>query len=264
MAPAIEKYVMARTMNQLRASMPDAPPAPTFQTHQLDFDTEEEAEFYRGMSGVIQKRWKALGSESALEKLQLFMRLRQLSLHPQIYIDARKKALHGQYNREDWDGSSTKFNEICKMVEKGGVHKWIVFCHFHKEMEMLKEMLKPICKVQVYNGSLNAKEKEAVLAESAVGTETEVLLVQLQSGGTGLNLQHFDRIIFSGPWWTSALMDQAIGRAVRIGQTEIVRVYFLKLKEEEALNIDTYMFEKAAEKGELCRQVLETANTQAV
>lgn len=268
MAPAIRRFVMARTMDQLRATIPDAPPRPVRQNVLLDFATEAEAEFYKGMTGAITKRWRALDADwapgAALEKLKLFMRLRQLSLHPQIYIDARKKALHGQYNREDWDGSSTKFDEICKMVEKGGVHKWIVFCHFHKEMEMLKEMLEPICKVQVYNGSLNAKEKEAVLADTTVSTETEVLLVQLQSGGTGLNLQHFDRIIFSGPWWTSALMEQAIGRAVRIGQTEVVQVYFLKLKEEEALNIDTYMFEKAAEKGQLCRQVLETANTQAV
>jgi SNF2 family DNA or RNA helicase len=129
---------------------------------------------------------------------------------------------------------------------------------------MLKEMLEPVCKVQLYNGAMSAKEKEAALEETKVGTETEVLLVQLQSGGTGLNLQHFDRIIFSGPWWTSALMEQAIGRAVRIGQTEVVRVYYLKLKEEVALNIDTYMFEKAAAKGALCRQVLGAANTQAL
>ena len=266
--PTINRLVMSRTMDQLRATIPDAPPRPVSESVLLDFATDEEAEFYKGMTGAITKRWRALDADwapgAALEKLKLFMRLRQLSLHPQIYIDARKKALHGQYNRDDWDGSSTKFDRICRMVETGGVHKWIVFCHFHKEMEMLKEMLEPVCKVQLYNGGMSAKEKEAVLEETKVGTETEVLLVQLQSGGTGLNLQHFDRIIFSGPWWTSALMEQAIGRAVRIGQTEVVRVYYLKLKEEVALNIDTYMFEKAAAKGALCRQVLGAANTQAL
>ena len=89
----------------------------------------------------------------------------------------------------------------------------------------------------------------------------EVLLVQLQSGGTGLNLQHFDRILFSGPWWTKALMEQAVGRAVRIGQKKVVVVHHLLLKEEEALNIDDYMTQKAAAKGDLCRRVLSYATT---
>jgi hypothetical protein len=40
-----------------------------------------------------------------------------------------------------------------------------------------------------------------------------------------------------------------------------VTVYNLCLKEEEALNIDTYMFDRANAKGELCKKVLESANT---
>jgi SNF2 family DNA or RNA helicase len=87
------------------------------------------------------------------------------------------------------------------------------------------------------------------------------MLIQLQSGGTGINLQHFDRIIFTGPWWTKALMEQAVGRAVRIGQKHVVKVISLALKEEEALNIDKYMLEKATEKGELCKEVLSNANS---
>ena len=112
----------------------------------------------------------------------------------------------------------------------------------------------------------------------------EILLVQLQSGGTGLNLQHFDRIIFTGPWWTKALMEQAVGRAVRIGQTKQVVVYHLRLKAEEdsgapagpvgalsseatppvydeRINIDRFMWNKAEGKGDLCAQVLQTATT---
>ena len=43
-------------------------------------------------------------------------------------------------------------------------------------------------------------------------------------------------------------MDQAIGRAVRIGQKEKVEVIMLILKEEETLNIDSMMLEKADDK----------------
>jgi SNF2 family DNA or RNA helicase len=267
--PVIKETVLARTMEQLRSAIPDAPPKPELQTIDLPFQTEEEGEFYRGMAGVIVKRWKALDSDggSALAKLQLFVRLRQLSLHPQVYISARRKALGAFYARPDWTGSSTKFETIKELVNAADTkpHKWIVFCHFISEMEMLKQMLKAeptVRNVHMYNGSLSTEERKRVLEETLDPVPTgkaDVLLIQLQSGGVGLNLQHFDRIIFSGPWWTSALMEQAIGRAVRIGQREVVKVYHLRLEEEEAINIDSVMMEKAAAKGDLCRAVLECA-----
>jgi len=88
--------------------------------------------------------------------------------------------------------------------------------------------------------------------------------VQLQSGGAGLNLQHFDRILFTGPWWTSAIMQQAVGRAVRIGQHKVVKVFQLRLaEEEEGTNIDAYMYEKAGEKEQLCKEVLSGATGAA-
>jgi SNF2 family DNA or RNA helicase len=275
LSPLLGKYVMARTMDQLRASIPDAPPRPQLNTLSLDFKSEAEAEFYRGMTGMITKRWRALDHDfnpgSGMEKLKLFMRLRQLSLHPQVYIDARKRVLRGLYTRDDWDAPSTKFEEIRRQIEQGKKdatpHKWIIFCHFHKEMELLKEFLETIDgmqKVQTYSGELSAKKKQEVIEatnEPLFRGETEVLLVQLQSGGVGLNLQHFDRIIFTGPWWTAALMEQAIGRAVRIGQREVVQVYHIVLKEEQAMNIDRYMIEKAAAKGQMCREVLSATNT---
>jgi len=271
--PVLKKYVMARSMDQLRASIPDAPPKPEFKSIVMDFNTEDEREFYKGMTGIICRRWKALeadggGQGGALEKLKLFMRLRQLSLHPQIYIAARKAALKSLYTRSDWEGSSTKFEMLKKIVcEATGSHKWIIFCHFRHEIDMLQDMFRTesaIELVQQYHGGLTATQKQDVLDRThmpLMDGKQEVLLVQLQSGGTGLNLQHFDQIIFTGPWWTKALMDQAVGRAVRIGQKNVVTVHNLCLKEEEALNIDTYMFERANIKGDLCKKVLESANT---
>jgi len=88
-----------------------------------------------------------------------------------------------------------------------------------------------------------------------------VLLVQLQCGGTGLNLQENDRVIFMGPWWTSALMKQAVARVYRIGQTKAVEVYRLLLKEELTYNVDRRMMERAFEKEEACIRLLEAART---
>ena len=123
-------------------------------------------------------------------------------------------------------------------------------------MEILQAYLDSspaIFKVSQYHGGLTDTQKDEVI-ESTKGelpqdeARHEVLLLQLQSGGVGLNLQHFTKIIFMSPWWTSALMDQAVGRAVRIGQKETVEVTMLVLKEEESMNIDETMLAKADEK----------------
>ena len=88
----------------------------------------------------------------------------------------------------------------------------------------------------------------------------QVLLLQLQSGGVGLNLQHFSKVIFMSPWWTAALMDQAIGRAVRIGQKDKVEVSLLILKEEESMNIDETMLSKVEEKRSILHGIFLHAN----
>jgi len=76
------------------------------------------------------------------------------------------------------------------------------------------------------------------------------MLIQLQAGGVGLNLQEYDRIIFISPWWTSALIDQAVARAVRMGQKKVVHVYHLHLEaeQENTINIDAMVNEKAEQK----------------
>jgi SNF2 family DNA or RNA helicase len=283
LVPVVNEYVMARSMDDLRGTVGvAAPPTPVIHREVLPFLSEDEEEFYKGMTGMIVKRWKALDDEggggTALLKLKLFLRLRQLSVHPQVYIDARNAG--AATLRPDWKGTSTKFEAIQRLLKPVALatgdaakphepvaaekpRKWIIFCHFHSEMELLKKTLDAlpyVGNVWMYNGTLGASERAAVIeATLKPSTTTDVLLIQLQSGGVGLNLQHFDRIIFNGPWWTSALMEQAIGRAVRIGQKEVVHVYHLILKEEDTLNIDQYMTNKADEKGSLCREILSAA-----
>jgi hypothetical protein len=81
----------------------------------------------------------------------------------------------------------------------------------------------------------------------------------------GLNLQEYDRVIFVSPWWTAALMDQAIARAVRMGQTEIVHVYHLRLASEHktAVQIDTLINQKAEEKRKMLIKLFEICKPKA-
>ena len=270
----IQRKVLARSMDDVRSCVKGLPPAAIVKKHVIEFDSEKEAEFYRGIQGSIVKKWKALEEDGNLtmqHRFQLIMRLRQISIHPQVYIAARKQFYKG-YSRPDWHMPSTKFSYLEKLIQihAGEKHRWLVFCHFHTEMELLQAHLKTIPHVRrvgIYSGEQTETARNDVVEASKqeLGEdEHEVLLCQLQAGGVGLNLQHFDRVCFMGPWWTAALMDQAVGRAVRIGQTEQVYVHHIILQEEEeisgAINIDNYMLSRAEMKRHLCEEFLKLAD----
>ena len=98
------------------------------------------------------------------------------------------------------------------------------------------------------------KEREAELKkakETPDAGKQDVFLIQLKAGSTGLNLQQYDRIVFVSPWWTPSEMEQAKARAVRIGQTKVVKIYMLQLSSETEFNIDEFMMEKVFAKKEL-------------
>ena len=122
--------------------------------------------------------------------------------------------------------------------------------------------------IETYSGSLNLNEKgkalDTVRSPFQPGDKPcDILLIQLKAGGVGLNLQEFDRILFSSPWWTQAAIEQGIGRAVRIGQVNQVVVHKLILKQEESSNIrniDTWMSSKAIEKEHLNKSILQMAD----
>ena len=260
----IEEACLHRSMELMRETLKELPPGAIITKEILDFATEDEGDFYRSVQGKIAERWKHIEHDSA-EGFSLLMKLRQLSLHPQVYIGAMKRnSILGGYDRADWDEPSTKFMALKDKLEDTPLPtRWIVFCQFHDEMEILQAYLESspaVHKVSHYHGGLTQEQKDAVI-EGTKGELSqsedrhEILLLQLQSGGVGLNLQHFTKIIFMSPWWTAALMDQAVGRAVRIGQKEVVEVTLLVLKEENSMNIDETMLAKAEEK----RGLLEKA-----
>ena len=228
----------------------------------LEFTTEDEEEFYQGIQGTIMKRWRALESENSTQMLVLLMRLRQLSIHPQVYIDA-KKSRNPLYERDDWLEPSTKFLKTWELIndDKEG-HNWILFCNFRKEIELLQGFLKGCGfegKIHTYDGSMNQKEREEAIAASKEVNCRHIFIVQIQAGGTGINLQHFSRAVFLSPCWTSALIDQATGRLVRIGQMRHVKIYHLMLEGEVGINIDKKMRSAVERKKDILEKFLVEA-----
>lgn len=255
----LPQIVIHRSLDSLRSIIQGAPPVPEINEMILPFLSEEEEEFYYGVQGATESMMKKYANDvlTSAQAFKLLLRLRQISVHPQVYINAKRRE-DPSYYRKDWIVPSTKLNAVANIIKSDTdkkVHKYIIFCQFTDEIHLFREYLTSMNLVSeenvlVYDGSLSQEQRTAVLRKSKETTETTVLLLQLQAGGVGLNLQEYDRIIFVSPYWTAALMDQAIARAVRMGQKEVVRVYHLRLEaeKEDTVNIDELVNAKAEEK----------------
>lgn len=260
----VKNIYLARTIEQCEAPAGLVmPPTPILETRYLDFTNKDEEKLYSGIYSNLENQWRQAahkGRAGSLQKLSILLRLRQVSVNPQVYIRARQKEAFGWAGPE-FTSVSRKFAEIETLLRashtNGVSNRWIIFCQFHEEIAMMTSFLKglpAVGSVLEYHGGMSFSDRDEAIAASHVkssGGKQDVFLVQLQAGGTGLNLQHYDRVIFTSPWWTAALLDQAIGRAVRIGQAAVVKVYWLKLKTEDLFNIDAFMMDKADEKRDL-------------
>lgn len=264
----LPKILIHRTLDSLRSVIKGAPPVPEITQCVLPFTTPEEEEFYHGVQGSIENAMDKYTGDimSNAEMFLLLLRLRQISVHPQVYLSAKRRE-NPKYNRKDWENPSTKMSKVREIIEAdkaadNEVHKYIVFCQFHEEMTIFRDFLvsEEIIEeenVLLYHGGMNQSQRTSVLAYSKQTTKPTVLLLQLQTGGVGLNLQEYDRVIFMSPWWTAALMDQAIARAVRMGQTKVVKVFHLHLaaEKEKSINIDHMVNQKAEEKRRMLNKV---------
>jgi SNF2 family DNA or RNA helicase len=94
-------------------------------------------------------------------------------------------------------------------------------------------------KVATFDGRTSAGKRSDIL-----NAKNDVLILQIQTGCEGLNLQeNYSEIYFTSPHWNPAVEDQAIARCHRIGQTKPVYVQRFEMKsfEEETVTIDKYV-----------------------
>lgn len=133
---------------------------------------------------------------------------------------------------EDYTGDSAKL-ETCIDLVKSGIeagHKIILFSQFTSMLDIIKKRFEEEnISSYVITGS-TSKEKRIKLVNDFNNDDTNVFLISLKAGGTGLNLVGADIVIHYDPWWNFAAQNQATDRAHRIGQKNKVTVYRLIAK----------------------------------
>ena len=110
-------------------------------------------------------------------------------------------------------------------------------CEITRNSLQYKELNLNVCKL---DGRSSQESREIILKDKNI----EILILQIQTGCEGLNLQHFNEIYFVSPHWNPAVEDQAIARAHRIGQEKETYIFKFIMKsfdeEEESNCIETH------------------------
>ncbi|MFC0211168.1 DEAD/DEAH box helicase [Paenibacillus chartarius] len=140
-------------------------------------------------------------------------RLRQLICHPALFV-------------EGYTGSSAKFELLFELVEecRAAGRRLLVFSQFTEMLDLIGRELAYRGVSHFYlDGHTPAAERVQLCSRFNEG-ERELFLISLKAGGTGLNLTGADTVVLYDLWWNPAVELQAMDRAHRIGQKNVVQV----------------------------------------
>ncbi len=149
-----------------------------------------------------------------------------------IYQSSLRKKRYMEIRRVSWNAddlnASCKANRLKELVEEAAEdgRKVIVFSFFLETIAAVRACLGERCLPQI-NGSIPPQRRQEIIDEFERAPAGAVLPAQIQSGGTGLNIQAASVVILCEPQLKPSIENQAISRAYRMGQARNVLVYRL-------------------------------------
>lgn len=149
-----------------------------------------------------------------------------------IYEQAVLEHHFANARRVSWSvGDMKKSSKAIRLMEiveeaKAENRKIIVFSFFLDTIKKVTDMLGEQCLAPI-NGSVSPQRRQEIIDEFNAAPAGAVLAAQIQSGGTGLNIQCASVVILCEPQFKPSIENQAISRAYRMGQTRNVLVYRL-------------------------------------
>ena len=150
-------------------------------------------------------------------------KLYENSILKKRYTDARRVS----WNVDNLENSSKarRLMEIVKEAESEG-RKVLIFSFFLDTISKINAFLGDRC-LEPINGSIPPQRRQEIIDEFEKAPVGSVLTAQIQSGGTGLNIQAASVVVICEPQFKPSIENQAIARAYRMGQSRNVLVYRL-------------------------------------
>ncbi|WP_204072736.1 DEAD/DEAH box helicase [Planotetraspora phitsanulokensis] len=118
-------------------------------------------------------------------------------------------------------------SEIARECKDGG-RKLLVFSFFSDVVSTAKSMFGDEC--GEISGAVPQSRRDHLIDEFTAREGFAVLALQIEIGGTGLNIQAASVVVIMEPQYKPTTEWQAVGRAYRMGQTERVMVHRLIAK----------------------------------
>jgi SNF2 family DNA or RNA helicase len=215
---ALNRYIAPFILRRNKSDVLDDLPEKTEITLHISLSEQE-----RAMYEVL--REKAIGhiegsdlsgGSRHMQILSEITKLRQMSCNPLLIAPESKLP-------------SSKLEALESLISDllSANHKALIFSQFTRHLALIRKMLdQKGWSYQYLDGSTPAKKREEIIQDFQNGT-SDLFLISLKAGGSGLNLTAADYVIHMDPWWNPAVEDQASDRAHRIGQTRPVTIYRL-------------------------------------
>lgn len=218
----IRPFLMRRLKKDVLTELPDK--IEEVLTAQM---TPEQLRVYQAAMIRLKKRVDHVMTEKGLsrgrtEVLAAITELRQICCHPALVLP-------------DYTGSSGKLEMLLEVLPgaMAAGRRVLLFSQFTSMLKILRKQLEGAGYTCMYlDGETPAGRRMEMTKEFNEG-DTQIFLISLKAGGTGLNLTGADMVIHYDPWWNPAAEDQATDRAHRIGQTRKVEV--LRLVTHESI-----------------------------
>jgi len=218
-------FILKRTKKQVGIQMTDIVKEKTMVpwTNSREKELFEEVHSRLKFSGVARSADR-VGIDRISNGIALtnMIRARQVSVMPKLLA-----ACMTRYEQDHYAEGLTAFSKLGAVVASilanrdNGAGK-LVFCMFKEEIDEVCARLLAggMTKVARLDGRTGKRGRAAALSE-----KNEALVMQIQTGCEGLNLQeNYSEIYFVSPHWNPAVEDQAVARCHRIGQMKDVVV----------------------------------------
>lgn len=168
---------------------------------------------------IENSEWCPMGPEE-LQKYYLTLRMRNAM----------------QIRRLSWNvpnpNDSSKLKRLREIVAdaKDENRKVLVFSFFLDTVNVVQNAFGSACYGPIC-GSTPLNKRQQIIDSFDAAPAGSVLVAQIQSGGTGLNIQSASVVVLCEPQYKPSIENQAISRAYRMGQSRNVLVYRLLCKD---------------------------------
>ncbi|MBQ3330866.1 MAG: DEAD/DEAH box helicase family protein [Ruminococcus sp.] len=169
-----------------------------------------------------------------------------------VYKDAIAEQNFMAARRVSWNvddlSQSSKAQRMLELIEEARQEerKVLIFSFFLDTGAKVAGLLGDTC-MEPITGSVSPARRQEIIDEFDKAPAGSALVAQIQSGGTGLNIQSASVVILCEPQIKPSIENQAISRAYRMGQARSVLVYRLLCDDTVDERIINILAEKQAE-----------------